>query len=228
MDDAYEYEMPDDWIDIEAISEDEDEEGEIMTFIGTRAEALIRKNGYPCANARARSGRSEYGGTCWVELEPASCPGYEPKRHERGGGQRTRTESVETKSQEGHMVFDAKEAIGAMLDGKVLFDKAGNECWYQSDKQGFYFNGGKGPIQLAVFNPPFTVEKPKQYWTRWEVMDWANSEDSYGWFVKDEGDMEWRYPQYYLYLHDISRYRRARLLSDKSWIDVNTIQRFEK
>jgi hypothetical protein len=74
-----------------------------------------------------------------------------------------------------------------------------------------------------------SFEKRARDMTRWEVLDWANSEASRGWFVKIRGSERWRVPQFYDYDYefDASKYQRAQLLPDKSGVDESTIQGFE-
>jgi hypothetical protein len=63
--------------------------------------------------------------------------------------------------------------------------------------------------------------------TRWEVLVWANSEESRGWVVQAQGNKMWYIPQFFSYDTDTAKYRRARLLPDNSGIDESTIRGFE-
>jgi hypothetical protein len=79
----------------------------------------------------------------------------------------------------------------------------------------------------------------KRPMTRYEILAWASSEESRGWFVNirlkgdDELQGDWQFPMHFKYdnyedtADDIYEYVRARLRSDLSGIDENTIQGFE-
>jgi hypothetical protein len=69
--------------------------------------------------------------------------------------------------------------------------------------------------------------KRKRVMSRWEVLDWANSEASRGWVVRQVGSEDWLCPQALYYNLDTDRYDRARLLPDLSGVDESTIQGFE-
>jgi hypothetical protein len=70
-------------------------------------------------------------------------------------------------------------------------------------------------------------EKPKRAWTRWEVLDWINSEESRGWVVRKKGAKQWYSPQFFCYDDGADGYERARILPDKSGIDESTVQGLE-
>jgi hypothetical protein len=123
------------------------------------------------------------------------------------------------------MEFDDKEAIRAMLDGQVLRDKDGVAWWYDSHKKSFYRQDSSETFRMGVFNPPFSKERPNNYWTRWEILEWISSDSSRGWIVRTANGGEWSAPQRFSY--DLNRdYQRAQLLPDKSGIDKSTIQTF--
>jgi hypothetical protein len=98
--------------------------------------------------------------------------------------------------------LSARDAIRAMLDGEILRDEDDG-------------------LRRHV--------KHKRFMTRWEVLDWANSEASRGWVVciESKSDDFWEPPQCLGYNLDIKSYRRARLLPDLSGVDESTIQGFE-
>jgi hypothetical protein len=126
--------------------------------------------------------------------------------------------------------LSSKDAIIAMVrDGELLYDEDGKK---------YYFNRFSNRVLCAeigkLAGEPTNVftglhrrpKKRKRSMTRWETLDWANSEESRGWFVKIRSSEMWRVPQFYEYDDDMSIFRRARLLPDLSGIDESTEQGF--
>jgi hypothetical protein len=127
-----------------------------------------------------------------------------------------------------------EDAIRAMMDdGEALINKEGRECLW---------NGVSGYFQVMVDSVTalrrldlFTdlrrrPAKRNRPMTRWEVLDWANSEASRGWVVRvvlQEMCGQWAVPQCHYYDEDVTAYQRARLLPDLSGVDESTIQGFE-
>jgi hypothetical protein len=131
----------------------------------------------------------------------------------------------------------------ALLNGEKLYDEIGRE---------WSFNKGYGSIRIAdsydkgtkiltiknLSRRPSGAPKLRPM-TRWEILDWANSEASRGWVVQSRyigNDFWglWNNPQRFLYDtcedfvdENVVEYRRARLLPDLSGIDESTIQGFE-
>jgi hypothetical protein len=62
--------------------------------------------------------------------------------------------------------------------------------------------------------------------SRWEILAWANSEESRGWVVRQADDADWFHPQYFDYLLNVEAYQRARF-SPETGVDESTIQGFE-
>jgi hypothetical protein len=114
--------------------------------------------------------------------------------------------------------LDAEYAIRAMLDGETLYDKEGNPRKFTDAEIESFMSLSRSP------------PKRKRPMTRWEVLDWTNSEASRGWVVSHiAADMVlgWRPPQFFSYENDIVQYWRARLRPDLSGVDEDTIQGFE-
>jgi hypothetical protein len=123
-------------------------------------------------------------------------------------------------SEDGPM--EAEGTIKAMLDGDTLYDREGNPRRFSDDEIESF-------MSLSRIPPKRIPPKRKRPMTRWEILDWANSEASRGWVVTSGCDT-WKPPQYYSYDSyemDPEKYRRARLLPDLSGVDEDTIQGFE-
>ena len=113
----------------------------------------------------------------------------------------------------------AEEAFRAMLDGDTLYDKEGRpHSFTEAERSAFSCLRRQAP-------------ESKRPMTRWEILDWANSEASRGWAVcrvYDDGSKGmWVIPQWHDYTHGITGYQRARLRPDLSGVDEDTIQGFE-
>ena len=123
----------------------------------------------------------------------------------------------------------AEDAIRAMLDGgETLYDGNGWKFFWDKDEKQFVWEKDGTVINHHYFSdlhrrPP----KRKREMTRWEVLNWANSDASRGWVVRLTKDEPWVTPPYYRYEDNISEYQRARLLPDLSGVDESTIQGFE-
>jgi hypothetical protein len=119
--------------------------------------------------------------------------------------------------------LSAEDAIRAMLDGETLYNEDGTI--------GYSWNGDSFNIvdkdNFDVYTFYRRPAKQKRAMTRWEVLDWTNSEASRGWVVRIDDKSEWVSPQCLGYGSNIKDYRRARLLPDLSGVDESTIQRFE-
>jgi hypothetical protein len=127
--------------------------------------------------------------------------------------------------------LSAKDAIRAMLGGEILerdynvverfngthfvYQIIGEDKWTLKPVDGVFTGLRRRPV------------KRKRKMTRWEAMDWANSEASRGWVVKTDELHVWRIPQFFSYDTDADRYQRARLLPDLSGVDESTIQGIE-
>jgi hypothetical protein len=135
--------------------------------------------------------------------------------------------------------LSARDAIEAMLAGETLYDEDGVE--YHFDHEAHCFTAMKdGEVAeravraVAFFDGLYRRPvKHKRTMTRWELLDWANSEASRGWVVCNYNpttsmtETEWRPPQCPIYDGDLTKYWKARLLPDLSGIDESTIQGFE-
>jgi hypothetical protein len=140
----------------------------------------------------------------------------------------------------------AEDAVIAMVQGKeTLYDDKGYE--YKWDNEiGRFEVRLDDKAEFQAFRVPKLYrgsEKRKRPRTRWEILAWANSDESQGWFVRGIyiGDTEaracwreWQFPQSFRYdtsedFPDVGvyEYQRARLLPDLSGIDESTIQGFE-
>jgi hypothetical protein len=127
--------------------------------------------------------------------------------------------------------LSAEDAIRAMLDGETLYDEDEWDCFWDKDTKDFYYRKNADTI-ISVSHTHFTnlrrrPVKRTRPMTRWEMIAWANSEESRGWVVKTDGDIAWYPPQFYGYTGILAEFQRARLLPDHSGIDENTIQGFE-
>jgi hypothetical protein len=128
--------------------------------------------------------------------------------------------------------LSAKDAIIAMVrDGETLYAE-----FKDSGKVEYCFNKAESCFETSdgtryrlgdlagLRRSPARRKRPM---TRWEVLDWANSEASRGWVVKYKDD-GWALPQCQSYPEDVlDKYQRARLRSDLSGVDESTIQGFE-
>ncbi|MDR2049679.1 MAG: hypothetical protein LBP69_09530 [Treponema sp.] len=122
--------------------------------------------------------------------------------------------------------LSAEDAIRAMLDGETLYDTEGHAYWYVEDRSGFWTNHGCCVDKFdGLCRRPAKRKRPM---TRFEVLNWANSEASRGWVVRHSDTGFWWTPQYPSYIEsDFENYQRARLLPDLSGVDEDTIQGFE-
>jgi hypothetical protein len=122
--------------------------------------------------------------------------------------------------------LSTKDAIQAMLDGETLYDHDGIKCWFNETSGTFVtetYDQDLGSFIGLRRRPAMR----KRLMTRWEILDWANSEASRGWVVRYE-DGRWISPQCQNYPEEVlDRYQRAKLHSDLSGVDESTIQGFE-
>jgi hypothetical protein len=127
-------------------------------------------------------------------------------------------------------ILSNEEAARAMLDREVLVDCIGNNITW---KDGWFVTWREGDKEP---HPPYNgtfcglrrlPAKRKRPASRWEVLGWANSEESRGWVVRRGGGYSWVPPQCLAYDENITIYQRARLLPDFSGVDESTIQGFE-
>jgi hypothetical protein len=130
--------------------------------------------------------------------------------------------------------LSAIDAIIAMVRGKeTLYDKAGQKYFFELDPGERYYeefvclnrDGAveKNHIFTGLCRHP---EKRKRDMTRWEILAWANSEESRGWVVNFDNS-DWVSPQCRSYSGELKNHQRARLLPDLSGIDESTICGFE-
>jgi hypothetical protein len=125
----------------------------------------------------------------------------------------------------------AEDAIHAMMDdGETLYDKSGNEYYWDKDDKCFYHRY-QDITSLAVvhkFEGLYRrTAKRNRPMTRWEILAWAESEDSLGWMIS-YGDVGcWTFPRWRNFGAGIGNYQRGRPLPDLSGIDEDTIQGFE-
>jgi hypothetical protein len=124
--------------------------------------------------------------------------------------------------------LSVKDAIRAMLDGETLYDEDGRRVIFNAEEDWFEYEGaeGDGLIGEVFKGLSRRLPKRKRPMTRWEILAWANSDESRGWLAKHKHSDEWCTPQYSSYT-DFAGYKRVRLLPDNSGIDENTIQGFE-
>jgi hypothetical protein len=120
-----------------------------------------------------------------------------------------------------------EDAIQAMIDGETLYNEDGDECrWVNDEDAFFYFHDNSSGEPIFRFCDLYRrPAKRKRVWTRWEILDWANSPESRGWAVRQVGNEEWLCPQALFYDLDTDRYERARFSRDG--VDTSTIQGFE-
>jgi hypothetical protein len=126
--------------------------------------------------------------------------------------------------------LSAEDAIRAMLDGEALYTKTGVSYSYSVEKHWFCVNDQMiDRINDTGIFSGLCRRPAKRPMTRFEVLNWANSEASRGWVVRaiDSGYEVWRLPQNLDYNMNIEKYQRARLLPDCSGADEDTIQGFE-
>jgi hypothetical protein len=126
-----------------------------------------------------------------------------------------------------------KEAVLAMLAGETLVDSEGYEYfWGESELGNMTFKiRGWGGNYLGFVNKFHSLRrrpaKSKRLMTRWEALGWASSDASHGWVVRQFASELWKVPQFYEYNQTIDTYQRARLRSDGSGVDEDTVQGFE-
>ncbi|MDR0639230.1 MAG: hypothetical protein LBG27_10110 [Spirochaetaceae bacterium] len=116
--------------------------------------------------------------------------------------------------------LEEEDAIKAMLDGDTLYDREGNPRRFSDDEIESF---------MRLYRIP---PKRKRLMNRGEAMDWAGSEASRGWAVRnaypDGSTSDWSPPQYFQYSEDIEHYQRVRVRPDLSGVDEDTIQGFEE
>jgi hypothetical protein len=129
--------------------------------------------------------------------------------------------------------LSAEDAIIAMVQGReTLYDKTKHQYFWDSNNRLFVKVFGDGlhiSEQVSVFDVELYRRPAKcsRDMTRWEVLAWADSEESRGWLVMCLEIGDWCLPQYFAYADGADGYQRARLLPDCSGVDKNTIQGFE-
>jgi hypothetical protein len=109
-------------------------------------------------------------------------------------------------------VLDAVKLM--MLEGKTLVSAEGNTAHYDAS-EGFRFCNSKTCIStgLQLFDIWYPQpEKKTRLMTRWECMQWAQSEESRGWLVRRNGD--WISPVSFNYRLESTYYKRARFDSN--------------
>jgi hypothetical protein len=125
------------------------------------------------------------------------------------------------------------DAIVAMVQNKEkLYDEEKHGYVWDSSNHVFVKIFGDGlhiNEQVSVFDVELYRRPAKctRYWTRWQILAWANSKESRGWLVKPREETAWYLPQFHAYNLPVEVYQRAKLLSDLSGIDEDTIQGFE-
>jgi hypothetical protein len=136
-------------------------------------------------------------------------------------------------------MLSARNAIFAMLEGNTLYDRRGNEAFFSKNEKVFITrikdttnSSGERESPLYEFEGLSFNDPMSGLMTRWEILEWANSKASLGWVVAHirkgyKIDFFWVNPQCPSYDCDITEYRRARILPDKSGIDESTICGFE-
>jgi hypothetical protein len=125
-------------------------------------------------------------------------------------------------------ILSPEEAARAMLNGEVLVDPFSNEyCW---NKNRFVALLDKEFHDLVYVSDRLRRRhaKRKRPMNRWEILAWANSDESRGWVVRQNVGFDWTIPPCLRYdMVTLSFYQRARLLPDLSGVDESTIQGFE-
>lgn len=131
--------------------------------------------------------------------------------------------------------LDPKDAVQLMLAGHTLIDSCGWKYHWDEKNAGFCFKTNSGDelfstrdfFGLRPYSGDPVKKRETRPATRWEWINWANSPASVGWVVKHEADSTWCPPQSFAFrLFEPEEYRRARLLSDLSGVDENTIGMF--
>jgi hypothetical protein len=128
-------------------------------------------------------------------------------------------------------LLPADDAIRTMLDGETLYDSGGKE--WRWDASHCLFNSPGTDDVLSMFYGLYRrLTKHKRPMTRWEILNWTNSDESRGWVVaynshEATSKSMWCCPQSSTYGSDTKDYWKARLLPDLSGIDESTIQKFE-
>jgi hypothetical protein len=127
--------------------------------------------------------------------------------------------------------LSAEDAIHAMVEnGEKLYDEDGWEYFWDSDEKSLAYRKNGGIIIIKHTHLTDLYRRPAKrtlLWTRWEILAWANSDESRGWLIKSREDTAWYLPQFHAYNQPVEVYQRARLLPDHSGIDEDTIQGFE-
>ena len=134
------------------------------------------------------------------------------------------------KKASGEIALTPKEAIIAMLNGKILRTAGGDSIEWSEERSGFIFNK-INYYHLGSFNNLFRKPAKKtRPMTPFECLAWVNSNESVGYMVSNkindyEDWCDWDIPQRFMYSDRVA-YRRAKVLPDKSGIDESTIQGF--
>jgi hypothetical protein len=126
--------------------------------------------------------------------------------------------------------LSGEEAVMAMVrDSESLYDKHGGKFWFNKEMGKFMYDDPEGGVVVfgSVHGLSRSSKKRKRDMTRWEMLDWANSEESRGWFVRMGISGSWHTPQFGSYELAGDKLQRARLLPDISGIDESSIQGFE-
>jgi hypothetical protein len=136
---------------------------------------------------------------------------------------------------DGKTPLSAEEAIRAMLDGETLYSEDGETKYFWDGSSFRYANDGgddedEASEVIDTFDGLDFCRRPVKIgrtMTRWEAMDWANSEASRRWVVRTLESEQWAHPLYHAYDGYIKKYQRARLLPDLSGVDESTVCGFE-
>jgi hypothetical protein len=126
--------------------------------------------------------------------------------------------------------LSAEDAIQAMLDGETLYTEDGYKYRFNKRSGAITRLDAKKDCITAIQSYTGLYRRPakrKRLMTQEEARKWAESKDSLGWMVRWAPYSPWTLPRHFLYTEHVAQYQRARLRSDLSGVDEDTICEFE-
>ena len=135
----------------------------------------------------------------------------------------------ETKVEGDNKYLDAVEAVNRLTSGEHLRTQLNSDCFWDKDTSCFLLEFSEGKVRLMKH---FNLLRPypkKRLMTQEECRRWACSKEAKGWMVRycDKESEHWNFPREVIYVSLIAPYQRAKILSDLSGIDPDSIIGFE-